>query len=81
MGTRLCNEIKKQWAMLAFEWVIVCVLGQLWDVSDSEFVFDCRLQGMAILKHNDSYSCKTGNILVNIRYNVSLNNKPFKVKH
>ena len=39
----LWHEDKKRWAMLVLGWVTVCVLGQVWDVSDSKFVFDVRL--------------------------------------
>ena len=43
MGTVLFTELKQEWATLIPGWVTVCVLGQAWDVSDSEFVFVARL--------------------------------------
>ena len=38
MSTQLITEVKQQWATLVLGMVTVCVLGQVWNVSDTEFV-------------------------------------------
>ena len=43
MSTHLFTEVKQQWATLVLGWVTGCVVGQVWDVSDFEFVFVTRL--------------------------------------
>ena len=39
MGTTHVTEVKQQWAILALAWVTVGVVGQVWSVFDSQFVF------------------------------------------
>ena len=47
MNIGLLTEVKWQWAKLVLRWVTVCVLDQLWGVSDLEFLLSpdfCKFQ-------------------------------------